>query len=122
MDFDLLSHELKKAFAQLDVTAKQEAANAEKLRRKAERAARRKARRSAPVAAKPINTPSVQVLCKNCGRPTKPDPEIYFLPVLCEHCRQVAEVVDLGIRSKSITEFSSVVVVAGGAPGLGKRK
>lgn len=34
MDFDLLTHELKKAFAQLDVTEKQEAAKAEKLQRK----------------------------------------------------------------------------------------
>lgn len=122
MDFDLLSHELKKAFAQLDITEKQEAAKAEKLQRKANRAARRKAARKKPAAVKATQQPLVTASCKDCGRLTTPDPELYFLPVQCQHCRQLSEAIDLGIRSKSTTEFSSVSVVPGGAPGLGKRR
>lgn len=122
MDFDLLSHELKKAFAQLDITEKQEAAKAEKLQRKVNRAARRKAARKKPVAVKATQAPSVTATCKDCGRLTTPDPELYFLPVQCQHCRQFSESIDLGIHSKSTTEFSSVSVVPGGAPGLGKRR
>ncbi|WP_145251769.1 hypothetical protein [Pseudomonas sp. SJZ131] len=122
MDFDLLTHELKKAFSQLDVTERQEAAKAEKLQRKVDRAARRKASKKRPAAVKATEQPPATVACKDCGKPTKPDPEFSFLPVQCQHCRQLSVVVDLGIRSKSSTAFSSVTVVAGGAPGLGKRK
>jgi hypothetical protein len=122
MDFDLLTHELKKAFAQLDVTEKQEAAKAEKLQRKTERAARRKAARRKPVTVQTIQKPPATAMCKDCGKSTNPDPELYFLPVQCLHCQQLSEAIDLGIRSKSSTEFSSVSVVPGGAPGLGKRK
>lgn len=122
MDFDLLTHELKKAFSQLDVTERQEADKAEKLQRKVARAARRKAARKKPAAVKATEQPPATVVCKDCGKLTHPDPEFSFLPVQCHHCRQLSAVIDLGIRSKSATEFSSVSVVAGGAPGLGKRR
>ena len=122
MDFDLLTHELKKAFSQLDVTEKQEAAKAEKLQRKADRAARRKAARKKPAVVKAAQQPLATAACKDCGKLTNPDPELYFLPVRCQHCQQLSAAIDLGIRSKSTTEFSSVSVVAGGAPGLGKRR
>ncbi|WP_157969711.1 hypothetical protein [Pseudomonas huaxiensis] len=121
MDIDLLAYELKKAFAQLDVTEKQEAARAEKSQRKSERAARRKAARRKPEPVKTTQRLAEIASCKDCGKPTNPDTELYFLPVQCKHCQQLSEAIDLGIRSRSSTEFSSITVVPGGAPGLGKR-
>lgn len=121
MDFDLLTHELKKAFAQLDVTEKQEAAKAEKLQRKTERAARRKAARRKPVTVKTTQRPPAAA-CRDCGKPTKADDELYFIPVQCNHCQDLSKSIDLGIHPRSPVDFSFVHIVPGGAPGLGRRK
>ncbi|KAE9640633.1 hypothetical protein EJA70_24355 [Pseudomonas sp. PB103] len=122
MDFDLLTHELKKAFAQLDVTEKQEAAKAEKLQRKTERAARRKAARRKPVTVKTTQRPPATTACSDCGKPTKADDELYFIPVQCNHCQDLSRSIDLGIHPRSPVDFSFVHIVPGGAPGLGRRK
>jgi len=122
MDFDLLTYELKKAFAQLDVAEKQEAAKAEKLQRKAERAARRKAAKKKPAAPKAAQQLPAKAACKGCGKLTNPDPELYFIPVQCGHCMELSKFIDLGIHPRRPVEFSSVRIMQGGAPGLGKRK
>ena len=121
MNNDWLIRELRKAFAQIDVTAAQEAEKEAKRIRKADRAARRAAQRKKP--SKAVVVPEVRLAkCRDCGKPTKADEELYFLPVQCDHCKELSHAVDLGIHPKRSVEFSSVQIVQGGAPGLGKRK
>lgn len=60
--------------------------------------------------------------CRECGDPVYVGDQIPLHPVRCKHCKRRSSEIDLGLRSRSGVEFSSVRVVAGGAPGLGKRK
>lgn len=60
--------------------------------------------------------------CRQCGKPVFIGQEIPITPICCSRCRRHDEEIDLGIKPKNGNEFSSVKVLPGGAPGLGKRK
>ncbi|MDF4205064.1 hypothetical protein P2W50_00470 [Pseudomonas protegens] len=122
MDDDWLIRELRKVFSQIDITAAQEADKEAKRVKKAERAARRAAKRKNPAKNSPPPVKERMVKCRDCGKPTKPDKELYFVPVQCDHCKELSEAVDLGIHPRKSVSFTSVHILQGGAPGLGKRK
>lgn len=61
-------------------------------------------------------------VCRECGDPVYVGDQIPLHPVRCNHCKRRSEEIDLGIRSRSSSDFSAITVVQGGAPGLGKRK
>lgn len=60
--------------------------------------------------------------CRQCGKPVYIGQEIPLSPICCSRCRRRDEEIDLGIKAKSGNDFSTVKVLPGGAPGLGKRK
>ncbi|WP_135309612.1 hypothetical protein [Pseudomonas nabeulensis] len=61
-------------------------------------------------------------LCRECGKPTKADPEFFLNPVTCQKCKDRARDIGLGIRPRKHDDYSEITVFKGGAPGLGKRK
>lgn len=60
--------------------------------------------------------------CRECGDLVHVGDQIQLHPVRCNHCKRRSEEIDLGIRSRTSSDFSAITVVQGGAPGLGKRK
>ncbi len=60
--------------------------------------------------------------CRECGKPTKADPEFFLNPVTCQRCKDRSRDIDLGIHPRKHDNFSEVTVFKGGSPGLGKRK
>lgn len=122
MESDWLTTELKKAFVEINRTAEKQAKREAKKSRKAERRRNLKAVEAAEKLREAHHEATIVRPCSECGKPTKADPEFFLNPVRCHHCKDLSRSIDLGIHPRRSVDFSSVRILQGGAPGLGKRK
>lgn len=100
-------------------TAKQIAKEAKRKARKEER--ERKAKlliQQAEIERKK----KLRLACVECHAELPPPEVDDFLPRLCRRCESRNAALSAGFQPKSATQYSSVKIVQGGSPGLGRRK
>lgn len=64
----------------------------------------------------------IRLSCAECHAELPPPEEDDFLPRLCRRCESRNEALSAGFQPKSAIQYSSVKIVQGGSPGLGRRK
>ena len=123
---DWVTEQLRIAFIRINKAAEAAEKNALKAQRKKERRDTAKSRAAATDRARQKAEELEQSRsirpCADCGKPAKADPEFFLNPVLCDHCLERSQSIDLGIHPRKSVDFSAVSILKGGAPGLGKRK
>lgn len=64
----------------------------------------------------------LRLSCAECHSELPPPDIDDFLPRLCRRCESRNAALSAGFQPKSATQYSSVKIVQGGSPGLGRRK